>query len=259
MKVILPYRSEFGFNCMVHAPQANAVRGPKVICLEPGMEALYPGAVRYWQVYHRHDVERRVFLEEQLLAETEAILRKEYPDAEFIRPDHKATRRYFVPRPTVRKGIECDVVVCPRARDYGSSKNLQAWPAIIDALKNQHGLRVFAGGAPDSSDTSIECDAAWKYTRHLDATIEAMASAKLVVATDNGLAHLAMMVGTPLLLISYKDGIVAPGADDMGKPYWPIKIERFYEANHCRVNIEILKDSWDKPAMVALRAAELIE
>ena len=36
----------------------------------------------------------------------------------------------------------------------------------------------------------------------LDATVEAMLSAKVVVATDSGLAHLAILCGRPLILIS---------------------------------------------------------
>lgn len=256
MKIFLPYRGEFGFVCMMHAPQVHAALTPgeDVVCIEPGREALYPGAAEYVHVDQREDAERRAKAEAGLLREWEGQMRKRYPGAELVRPDPDAPRAYFVPQPTVRYGIECDVFVCPRWRAYGPDKNWPHWPALVERLQAE-GLRCFAGGAPDSS-ADVPCPRAWDHDRCLDATIEAMHAAKLVIATDAGLAHLAVLCGRPLVMITHANGYVAPGHDDSGNPYWPVKIDRYHRENHTGSPIDLVHHGWHsiEPTLWAVTA-----
>lgn len=247
MKIFLPYRAEFGFIVMVHAPQVHYAINEhdeqiQWVCCEQGNEALYPKAMYYF-VERRVDCERREFLERDLMAS----IKMEFPDSshcEFIEPDMKAPRSYFVPEPTVRYKIASDIVVCPRKREYGSDKNWPHWSELTEKLKEDY--QIGAVGAPDSSEINIEAHIkAWEYPRFLDATIELMLSAKLVIATDSGLAHLANMCGVPLLLISYKDGRVAPGHDDVGREYWPIRLDRYAKANHTGSAVNMVNDTWN--------------
>lgn len=259
MKVFLPARSEFGFMCMAYAPQVHAALTPGVdaVFCELGNEALYPGALEYLEVPRREDADRRVYNEGDLLIEATHRARAMYgDDVVCIPPDLDAKRSYFVPEPHKRRGIEADVVICPRRRYYGSDKNWPHWQALADMFDGG----VYAAGAPDSS-FDIECDGqAWTHQRFLDASIEAMLSARLVIATDAGLAHLAVMCGRPLLMISYSDEcLVAPGTDDVGRPYWPIKIERYHQANHRRSMICVVRDSWDHPDWIYQVALNTLE
>ncbi len=265
MKVFLPYRAEFGFIVMVHAPQVHHVISQGsgcVVCCEKQLEALYPGAQGYHHVDRREDDQRREFLEPALF---EKIIKRLpilcSPDLklEFIEPDATAPRSYFIPEPCWPIEIgNPDVVICPRKRNYGSDKNWGHWQTLADQLA-KNDLTVFAAGAPDSSEhIATNGGEAWHFQRFLDATIAAMLSARLVIATDNGLAHLAVLCGKPLLMISYKNGLVAPGCDDVGNDYWPIKLDRYKRENHCDQLIDVLHDSWNDPEKVLDKTRSLL-
>jgi len=175
----------------------------------------------------------------------------------WLKPDASWPRRYFTPVPHVWQMIDPpDVVICPRRRAYGSGKNWPHWEPLRAALEDS-GLTAFSGGAQDSSDLSVGGPHAWNYDRPLDATIEAMLSARLVVATDAGLAHLAVLCGRPLLMITW-NGLVAPGpvTNEDGKVfeprYWPPKMERYEAANHTGSMISVMHDVWDDPAKLVI-------
>ena len=254
MKVFLPYRGEFGFVIMMHSPQVYAelsgYDGNSVVFCELGNEALYPGASEYREVPYLHTDMRREAVDLKLVQQirnnfmwsgTELVKK-----AIFIPPDPRAEKKYFIPKPHVPVGdiIGCDVVVCPRKRGYGPDKNWRHWQPLVNELQSL-GLQVFAAGAPDSSfDVKTNSGRAWDYSRFLDASIAAMLSSKFVISTDNGLAHLAVVCGRPLAMISCRNGLVAEGTDDKGRPYWPIQIKRFTKENHTGSPIEILLDTW---------------
>lgn len=251
MKIFLPYRGEFGYHVFFHAPQVHACHGRKVVCCERGMEALYPGACRYIDVPPRPDHLKRGVnaIEPALCRQYETMLAPQYPDAEFVAPNHAAPREYFEPHPIFTyDDIEADVVICPRRRDYGDAKNWDHWAWIADRLEAA-GLRVFAGGSRVAS-SDVGCPAAWRYTRPLDATLQAIHAAKLVIATDAGLAHLAVACGRPLLMIAYGDR-TAPG-------YPPINFGRYYSANHRGSMIYVCGDGWSDPAAVLDRVSRLV-
>lgn len=231
--MIRAWPGEFGLKVRYHVPQVHALLGvqPQSVEIEQGEEALYPRATG-WVVVPR------VREDSSPTASRERGGRGRPPKLH-----HREER--FVPEPHVRQGISCDVVICPRKREYGSSKN---WPHWF-ALSGLPG--VFAAGAPDSS-YAVDCPRAWDYDRFLDASIEALRSAKLCVATDAGLAHLAVLCGTPLLLITYR-GRVAPGPviNSSGRVahrgYWPVKLDEFYQAaNHTGAPIYVI-DAWENP------------
>lgn len=247
MNVLPVYRGEFGWKIMRHVPQAMTLclREPTVVEIEDGEEALYPAADS-WAIVPRDtdDKDRRV------------------------RPhDLNVNLTRFVPRPYREQDVECDIVVCPRKREYGAEKNWPHWPRLVSMLRIR-GAKVFAGGAPDSS-YDVPCHLAWEHRRFLDATIEAMLSARLVIATDAGLAHLAVLCGRPLLLITYH-GLVAPGPvrNVHGKKvlaeYWPAGQGpategcRFEAANHTGSDITKLS-AWDDPYLVACAAMDRVE
>jgi len=253
MKVCLPYRGEFGFNVMMHAPMVNAIEGPKVVVCERGNEALYPTAAEIIHVGRRPDEDRRARMESEMLERwiinNEGALLHRYGIIQWVYPDHDAPRKYFVPsplRPTPLADAEVpEIVLCPRDRFYGSDKNWPHWKELSFALAAT-GRSTVAVGAPDSSK-ALGCPCLWEgeqYT-YLDETLAAMLQAKLVIATDAGLAHLAVQCGARVLLITHGDGLVAPGADDKGKPYWSVMWERFRAENHTLSPIYAIHNAWE--------------
>jgi hypothetical protein len=261
-KVFLPFRGEFGWLVMMHAPQVRACHDDdKVVCCEPGCEALYPGVSRYVPVDRRDDDDRHGLSDREFLNQFETRMRRQFGDAQYIRPDRSATREYFTPWPHEAQVVTCDIVVCPRWRNYGFNKNWPHWSQLVEYLD---GYKLLAAGAPDSS-VDVACPKAWSYARFLDASIEAMLLAKLVIATDAGLAHLAVMCGTPLLMITHANGLVAPGpvvesdGREAATDYWPVHMDRYERENHCDVDIRQVHDAWENPAIVAVQAKDMMQ
>lgn len=229
--MIPAFRGELGHKLRFHVPWVYGRGTGHVIEIEKGDEALYPLAAEYRVIERAADDTRR-------------------KPGRIYGPEE-----FFQPEPHIPQGISADIVICPRARSYGASKNWPHWKAL-EALPG-----VFAAGAPDSS-ADVDCPRAWDYERFLDASIEAMRSARLVIATANGLSVLAMLCGVPLLLITHR-GLVAPGpqVDASGRvmqpSYGPVPLQRFYwPTNHLGVRIYQV-DAWERPAAV-IAAAERI-
>lgn len=250
MKIVLPLRAEFGLKVNWFVPAVHGMEGERAVYIEEGEQALFPSATRWLEVQRQEDKARRnrYVRDKDFVKMIEAEARVRFPGAEICRPDTTWPKKRFVPKPMVRRGIGCDVLVSPRKREYGPEKNWPYWEELTRRLC-ANGLRVFAGGAPDSS-FPVDCERAWDYDRFLDATIEAMVSAKLCIATDAGLAHLAVLCGTPLLMITHGKGLVAPGPskDESGRimdeTYWPVKTKRYEDANHRRSEIAYLYEAW---------------
>lgn len=236
MRRIPVFRGELGLKVHAHVPWVHGLPGPKVVEIEEGEEALYPSAAEYLVVPRGEDDERRG--------------PPRIPDS---------PRERFLPWPHLLQGVAAEVVICPRERAYGASKNWPHWAWLAAELVDR-GVDVFAAGAPDSS-ARVPCSTAWEHPRFLDASIEAIRSARLVVATDAGLAHLAVLCGAPLLLITH-GRLTAPGpvVDAQGRvmesSYGPVSMERYLEANHTGSPILICPTGWTQPGAVVARVLE---
>ena len=239
MSIIPVYRGEFGLKVMWHAPRIYARGAGHTIEIEAGDEALYPLA-REWRVVPR------------------------VPDAQRTQPPRIAGPvQLFQPQPHVAQAVGAvDVVIAPRKRAYAASKNWPHWARVVQALEHA-GLRVFAGGVEDASDTTVTCDAAWYYPRPLDATLSAMHTARLVIGGCGGLPALAMLVGTPLLLFTYQ-GMVAPGpvinsrGQFVSTEYWPVRLQEYYHANNHRGVPITVVNGWEYPQFVVSKALEIL-
>ncbi len=241
MTVVLPFRGELGLKIRFHVPAVHAIEGEHTVCIETGEEALYPSASEWVTVPRNDDAKRRDQYSKD--AEFLAELRQRMGAGPYVMPQRGWPEERFVPEPHVRQGIECDIVICPRRREYGAEKNWPSWDVVAELPG------VFAAGAPDSS-YDVNCERAWDYERFLDASIEAIRSARLVVATDAGLAHLAVLCGAPLLMIT-DCGRVAPGPVRNGEghvvhdQYWPVRMDEYYHAaNHTGSPLHVSEHWW---------------
>jgi hypothetical protein len=239
LRTIPAFRGEFGLKLRYWVPQVHTLclREPSRVEVEEGEEALFPAAASWVDVARAEDDSRRG-----------------------SPPDLGVPETRFVPEPWARRCIHPDIVVCPRRREYGSAKNWDGWPDLVSTLSGSHD--VFAAGAPDSS-YEVPCPTAWTHKRFLDASIEAMRNAKLVIATDAGLAHLAVLCGAPLLLVTYR-GLVAPGPvidsrrRKVHDQYWPVRLSEYYgKANHTGAPINVM-DGWESPEAVADEAVRIV-
>lgn len=267
-----PFRGELGIMIRYHVPAVRALPRPVVVCHERGYEALYPDCKRI-HVTKRPDPERRWAYERDadFVEAWEGMLRSSFPNCRIVKPDDREdgrAERRFLPTPyrAQRNGHPPpDVVICPRKREYAAERNWDGWPAVAEGL-DRAGLRIFAAGARRTSYTDLVAhERAWDHERTLDACIEAMRSARLVISTDAGLAHLAVLCGTPLILVGAEGGKAAPGPlYDEGEPiegteYWPIRLREYYhKANHTGARIEMLPDGWGDPSGVVRRATEVL-
>lgn len=267
-RVVLPFRGEFGIKLMRHVPVVHAMSGKKIVCCEPGEDALYPSAAQVIYCSRKKDAERRdqYSKDAEYVEDMKHKMAEMFPRASLVMTDVGMPKAYFKPKPrkfaicgTIDGTKDIDVLICPRRREYGKEKNWPHWQSLADELSDR-GLKVAAAGAPDSSVEVHGVAKTWKCSpgMTLDTAIDAMNRSKVVVATCAGLAHLAMWCGAPLLLISYgKEGLVAPGPARLGdgtiahERYWPIKTERYAEQNHLGASFQVLTDSWDHPKMVA--------
>lgn len=267
---ILPFRGEFGIKLLRHVPRVHALNhANKIVCCEEGEQALYPSAAAFMMVGRNVDSRRRddpyhdyPFVKDFVIS---SILPRFKPGDSLVWPGFEsAATGYFRPKPFVNSPEtgDMEVVICPRRRDYGSSKNWPFWPDLVTKLSQNGVAKVAAVGAPDSSDgrleTMIPC--AWKSPRPLDSTISWMLRSKLIIATDNGLAHLAVWCGKPLLLISHANGVVAPGlvVDETGygnNHYGPIALSDYQSENHLASPVILHRSSWDDPNGIARKAA----
>ena len=239
MKIFLPYRSEFGLVCMFHAPQVYACKEEKAVVIARGMEALYPDC-QYIYVEDRPDEDKRAN-DKEFARQWKHENRKKYKGAEFVYFSNRAEKEYFTPESTCKldKYLAGErVAICARGREYGPDKNWSHWAKLVACL-HQGGVGIVSIGDCDTSQ-HLGCYTCWG----LDAAIAHLKRASLCLTTDCGVAHLAVMCGTPLAMISHADGIVADGHDDVGKPYWPIKMERFGAENHLNSPIDIIKYAW---------------
>lgn len=235
--MIEAFRGEFGLRIRYHVPQVHALLQvkPQPVQLERGLEALYPLASEYVYVDSPRDDERHGS-----------------PQTVY----HEEAR--FIPQPFVMQGVTARVCIAPRGRTYGQSKNWHHWHTLFDLPG------VFAVGSVDASQ-DVDCPAAWDFNRRqLDATIEAINSCELVVASDSGIAHLAMLCGKPLLMLT-DHGRVAPGpvinsaGHKVQERYWHVRFDEYYHtANWQNAPIYQAPYAWEEPYTVREMVEDLL-
>lgn len=255
--VALPSRGEFGLRIRYHVPAVKALDTPKVVYHERGEEALYPDATRLVELPRIDDNDRvgtHPTSDAEFVERYRRFASQRWPDAEPIVTNPSMPQERFIPEPVETHGLDPDIVVCPRWREYGSAKNWPGWRPLTAELIDR-GYEVAAAGAPDSS-LNVPCKVkAWEYERFLDASIEMMRAADVVIATDAGLAHLAVLCGADMIVVTH-EGRVAPGpvVDSNGtvahEKYWRAgygpggDVDRFKSANHAWARIEYV-DGWE--------------
>lgn len=149
-------------------------------------------------------------------------------------------------------GLAFDVTVCPRYREHGKHRNYSHWKTVVGYLV-EAGYRVCLVGMKETSvdvDCVQEMYKSWNYDV-LETSLAFMNNSKLVLATDSGLAHLAVLNQRPLKVI-----YDIPGKE-AGKLEWPWALPHMkaHATDHC----EPILYGWDDPDKVITQVIEYLD
>lgn len=220
----LPYQGEFGcyiatFVRVVHTwPDAS-----KIVACPADHRCLFPTADAFLHDYSellpdskKRGGSRRPWVREQLdLMREDICLRyPEYRDCPFVYPFMKLNcyktpeiiKAHFGPEITP-VGLTVDVAITPRYRRHARSRNLPFWQEIVDGL----GERGYTVGCVGEKQTSQQLKrvslCSWDYGG-LEATIEVLSRAKLVLAQNTGTAHLSVFLRCPMIVMTTGLGMI---------------------------------------------------
>lgn len=263
-QVLLPWRGEFGQMLMTHVRFAAAMQWGIVVCCKPGDEPLFPRATEFFYDWVMPEDSKRntKFLSSRENMEYQDALKVrlavKYPDAEFwhplqgAKPQHcRFSRNHdFVPQPRCPAPMFFpEVLVAPRWRRHGEHRNFQYWPDVVSRLIHA-GVTV---GLIGTQESSVPCPQvsdqlrAWSYPQNLGTTLHWMQRCKLVLTTDSGMAHLAVLARAPLKVIYGEPGV------ETGSPKgwkWVLPQMQEHAYNHC----EPILHGWDDPQRVYTEA-----
>ena len=221
----LPWQGEFGIYISTFVRAVHTwLAEDKIVACPAGECCLFPTASSFY-----HDFEELVpdrkrvgrketpWVKDKLERLQERICQEhpQYRDYEFVMPFMKydcfrspqqIIKACFAPK-IVSRGLEVDVVLTPRKRSFHTERNLAFWQEILNGLKDR-GLSIGAVGRKDTSFhlTGIDINS-WDYDG-IDACIEMMQNAKIILAQNCGLAHLAIFLRTPMIMMRTGNGMI---------------------------------------------------
>lgn len=233
MLIFLPWRGEFGQMVMTYVRWVHSLRhtdSERLVCCQRDHRCLFPSATRF---EHDWDMppdeqrctdfvmghENRTYLD--TLAAQFAV---QYPGSHVLYPlNGSKPQRFKAPHEHItltpygpEPSVYPDVLVAPRFRRYGMHRNYPHWLTICSFLRHR-GIRYGLIGVRETSIDDPYLDEvykSWSYEHNLDTTIRWMQRCRLVLCTDSGLAHVAVLAQAPLAVIYEKPGV------EHGKESW---------------------------------------
>ena len=198
--VMLPERLQIGDVLCLRVRRVASIKADRLtVCCPKNQRFLYPTASDF------EDVGNYVYGEE--LERVSASLKERYPDATQIRSSWPLIEKELIVRPNDSDVVSSDFVLCPRFKaTLFPHRNWVGWPFLNEALC-EAGHHVVVAGTEASKGP---WGGATRVT-DLESIAAHMLKTKLVVATDSGLAHLAILLRVPLALIWGSPVGVIPG------------------------------------------------
>jgi hypothetical protein len=248
--IYLPFTGEFGHLIMhrvrwVHFHPATH----KVVCCREGEQVLFPSAQEFITDWIDPVPDRRK------AGTMRAPL--DFPDITARFPDHTAVHTWLthdqefhhfinIDEPIrlepIRRGLKADVVLGIRQRDFCPQKNWprRYWQRLADAITAAGFTVAVAGRRPHTHDLDGITHHAGDYP-DTDAAIELIQGCRLFIGTDTGVAHLASLVGCPMLLFR-----------EEARQYRNY-IPRMIRTNHPHP-VTMLEHVWDRPEEIIKHA-----
>lgn len=258
--IILPHLGfEFGQLIMTHVRWVHCIPGTKVVCTRRGLEPLFPSATEFFYDWsdvpdaQRHTKTIKAASTQLQLKAVQDHFRMKYPLAQIRFPIDGKKPQYFPfipegnfqPKPHCRApDIHPDILVAPRYRKHGEARNYPHWQRVIDDVL----ALGYTVGVLGTKETSVAVTGgpklyrAWNHDDDLGVTLHWMSKAKMVLATDSGMAHLAVLAGAPLLVLYEHRGYV-PGPEA-----WPWIMPHMKA--HAKAFCEPIAGCWTDPKVV---------
>lgn len=239
--LFLPFVGEFGHQLAYHVRLIQFHKAAeKIVCCRPGLEVLYPSATHFFTDW-RDPIDdsvragagdalawpeiARQFPEFTPVSAGGLTPREEWDQSFIIGPDRKIP---FAPR---RRGLQVDVCIGTRKRDFLPEKNWPHAQAVADWCRDR-GLTYAVIGTRGSSYPLDGQQCMSGDYGDVDAAIELLQSCQLFVATDSGSSHLAATVGCRMIV--------------QAVPASRCYVERMDRINPGRV-AEVSADDWNRP------------
>jgi len=199
--VVIPERFCLGDAISFKARRVAAIEADRLtVCCPVAWRFLYPTATEFVDVPETLDG----YGERKLVAELKLV----HPQAEFVRVERKMPEKHDLEVEVQPSAIRCDVMVVPRKKDTSSPhRNWSGWRELTDSLVGGGRTVVSAG----RKDMSFDCGVS--HLDKLDEIAAVMKSCRFVVSTDSGLAHLAILLRVPLIVLWGSPVGVIPGQD----------------------------------------------
>ena len=218
----LPWSGEFGWYLMVHVRRVHKHNADyKIVCCAPGEECLYPTANEFYHYTDfTPDCQKRHGkpISQQDAAEIKSYFKQRgdrgitYIDAAF---DRKGSQyRYEAvqvqPAPQTARNIKTDILVAPRLRAGldEDRRNLGYWDDIVRALADKGHKVGLIGSKELSYDINIDgVVRSWDISDTVDCIVDMMYNTGMVISSNSGMAHLAILCQTvPLCVLGHKGG-----------------------------------------------------
>ncbi|MDI1314809.1 glycosyltransferase family 9 protein [Prosthecobacter sp.] len=208
--VLIPERYRLGDTLSYKVRRVPSIQCNRLtVCCPPSWRFLYPSASDFVDVEETLDGygERKVIKE----------LQSRWSAAEFVKIGHQFKPVDIDIQPPITWPQAVDVAIAPRKKDSSSPhRNWSGWQQLTRSLVAD-GLVVEALGRKDQS-----FDCAIRLTERLDCMSAIIERAKLVVATDSAVAHLAILLKRPLVVL-------------WGKPVGVIPCQSYTQGCHARM------------------------
>ncbi len=199
--ILLPERYRIGDVISFKVRRVPGIQADRLtVCCAPNQRFLYPTATDFVDVDEG--------LNGHGEREVTAALKAQYPQAECIKLawKDKADDEFQIevsPQPC----LVTDVLICPRKKDNSSPhRNWTGWQELCLNLQKSGNIVAAIGRDQDSEDLGLV-----SRIKDLEAIAAHMLKTRLVVATDSGLAHLAILLRVPLVVIWGTPVGVIPG------------------------------------------------
>lgn len=218
--IAAPFAGEFGWltGQVLRSFDLHKAKN-KIVCCPETHKVFYPSATGFHHDYEL-EVKQRVGLgkwfarlDSTKIAHDFMVSDSKYSDYKIWY--HKKTNAWKDPevlrhRPKFTPKTQCDpvdVVFSHRNRKYQSHRNISPslYTDTLKTLKDKGYTTGIVGSKSSSSSMDLIDYRSWDYDNEDDATVEMMQKAKLVVSTNTGIAHLAILLGVPLMLIHETD------------------------------------------------------
>lgn len=215
-KCLLPWSGEFGWYIMIHVRRFHALKGYKIAVCDYGEECLYPTAD---EIYHFTDTtpdEVKRYgrpIPSILLRDIKRQIVSKHKDIEFIhaafeRKLSKYKKISFKPDSLKKRGIKTDILIAPRFR-HGryESMNYQWWPDIANDLLNDGYITALIGKEETSYPIyDNRLLKSWEIEDNVDCIVDLINNTGVVITSNSGIAHLAILCQAPLVMIGHEGG-----------------------------------------------------